>query len=155
MQVRRLLAVTICMLWAASSYAQNPINWTSKQLMEPATLAHALQTKKDVPVIISVGPDAIIPGSIAVGMVYKPENMTKFKHVLSKMDRNAKIVVYCGCCPFEHCPDVRPAVNALKEMNGEYIGNRPIKLRKSTWAEKSITEVRKKDKEMNRRMGIA
>jgi hypothetical protein len=25
-------------------------------------------------------------------------------------------VVYCGCCPYEHCPNVRPAVAVLKEM---------------------------------------
>lgn len=29
---------------------------------------------------------------------------------------------------------------ALKEMNGKYVGNRPIKLRKSTWKERIDTE---------------
>ena len=27
------------------------------------------------------------------------------------------VVVYCGCCPFEHCPNIRPAMAVLKEMN--------------------------------------
>ncbi|KAL1561315.1 RNA-binding protein 42-like [Salvia divinorum] len=31
-------------------------------------------------------------------------------------------------------------VGALKEMNGKYVGNRPIKLRKSTWTERTDTE---------------
>ena len=26
------------------------------------------------------------------------------------------IVIYCGCCPFEHCPNIRPAFNLLNEM---------------------------------------
>jgi len=25
-------------------------------------------------------------------------------------------VIYCGCCPFEHCPNVRPAFQLLNEM---------------------------------------
>ncbi|KAL0432165.1 UNVERIFIED_CONTAM: RNA-binding protein 42 [Sesamum latifolium] len=31
-------------------------------------------------------------------------------------------------------------VGALKEMNGKYVGNRPIKLRKSTWTERTDAE---------------
>jgi thiosulfate/3-mercaptopyruvate sulfurtransferase len=26
------------------------------------------------------------------------------------------IVFYCGCCPFNHCPNVRPAFKVLKQM---------------------------------------
>jgi hypothetical protein len=33
---------------------------------------------------------------------------------------------------------------ALKEMNGKYVGNRPIKLRKSSWAQRELDVVRKK-----------
>lgn len=36
---------------------------------------------------------------------------------------------------------------AMKEMNGRYVGSRPIKLRKSCWKNRSIDVVRKKDKE--------
>lgn len=35
---------------------------------------------------------------------------------------------------------------ALREMNGKYIGNRPCKLTKSTWKNRTLSEVRKKDK---------
>lgn len=36
---------------------------------------------------------------------------------------------------------------AMKEMNGRYVGSRPIKLRKSSWKNRSIDVVRKKEKE--------
>ncbi|XP_058447192.1 RNA-binding protein 42 [Malaya genurostris] len=36
---------------------------------------------------------------------------------------------------------------AMKEMDGRYVGSRPIKLRKSTWRNRSLEMVRKKDKE--------
>ena len=35
---------------------------------------------------------------------------------------------------------------ALREMTGKYIGNRPCKLSRSTWNERTLSEVRKKDK---------
>ncbi|VEN52779.1 unnamed protein product [Callosobruchus maculatus] len=36
---------------------------------------------------------------------------------------------------------------AMKEMNGRYVGSRPIKLRKSTWRNRCIDIVKKKEKE--------
>lgn len=34
--------------------------------------------------------------------------------------------------------DSKDFLNAMREMNGKYIGNRPCKLRKSTWEERSV-----------------
>lgn len=95
------------------SHAQNPVNWTEKQLVEPADLANAISTKKDIPVIISVGPGATIPNSVDVGMINNSEGLQKLKTELKTMDRDKKIVIYCGCCPYEHCPNVRPAIDAV------------------------------------------
>jgi RNA recognition motif. (a.k.a. RRM, RBD, or RNP domain) len=36
-------------------------------------------------------------------------------------------------------------VAALREMNGKYVGSRPVKLKKSTWQNRSLTSDRKKD----------
>ncbi|XP_065836096.1 RNA-binding protein 42-like [Oscarella lobularis] len=38
-------------------------------------------------------------------------------------------------------------LKALKEMNGKYIGNRPVKLTKSVWKDRNIDVVKKKTKE--------
>jgi thiosulfate/3-mercaptopyruvate sulfurtransferase len=99
-----------------SSPAQNPENWTSKQLTEPAELAATLKTNKDLPVMFSVGPGAVIPNSIDVGMVKDEKNLAKFQEEISKLPKSTNILIYCGCCPFEHCPDVRPAIALLKSM---------------------------------------
>ncbi|CAM9210591.1 unnamed protein product, partial [Phaeothamnion confervicola] len=37
-------------------------------------------------------------------------------------------------------------MRALREMNGKYLGNRPMKISKSTWKDREIQEVRKKEK---------
>ncbi|XP_053612246.1 RNA-binding protein 42 [Plodia interpunctella] len=38
-------------------------------------------------------------------------------------------------------------IKAMKEMDGRYVGSRPIKLRKSSWKNRSLDVVRKKEKE--------
>lgn len=43
--------------------------------------------------------------------------------------------------------DPQDFIRAMKEMDGRYVGSRPIKLRKSTWKNRSIEVVRKKEKE--------
>lgn len=106
------LIITAC----NNSSAQNPENWTSKQLMEPSELATTLKENKDVPIIFSVGPEAMIPNSVNIGMVKDKDNLAKFKEQISKLPKSANILIYCGCCPFEHCPDVRPAIALLQSM---------------------------------------
>jgi len=100
----------------AGSHAQVPVNWTNDQLMQPAELAKVIKENKNVPVIFSVGPAASIPDSKGIGMVREEKNLEKFKEELKKLAKDTKVVVYCGCCPYEHCPNVRPAIQALKEM---------------------------------------
>ena len=99
-----------------NSLAQNPVNWTSKELTKPSDLAATLKANKDVPVIFSVGPGAIIPRSIDIGMAKDEKNLAKFKEQISRLSKSANILIYCGCCPFEHCPNVRPAIALLQSM---------------------------------------
>lgn len=99
-----------------NSSAQNPENWTSKDLTAPSDLAATLKSNKNVPIMFSIGPGAIIPNSIDIGMVKDEKNMDKFREQISKLPKTANILIYCGCCPYEHCPDVRPAIALLKNM---------------------------------------
>jgi thiosulfate/3-mercaptopyruvate sulfurtransferase len=98
-----------------AEYSPDP--WTEKQLLAPADLASVINNPKaKKPVIFSVGPGALIRGSLDIGPVHEKENLDKFKQALSRLPVEADIVVYCGCCPFEHCPNIRPAFNLLNEM---------------------------------------
>ena len=106
----------IALLTAQNAWSQQPENWTSSQLIEPSELAQTLKSGKDVPVIISVGPGSPIPNSIETGMAKEKENLDTLKNKLSVIPKDSKIVIYCGCCPFEHCPNVRPAIALLKDM---------------------------------------
>ncbi|MDQ6761995.1 MAG: rhodanese-like domain-containing protein [Bacteroidota bacterium] len=99
-----------------NSSAQNPENWTKDQLIEPAALAKSIYTKQNDATIFSVGPGAVIPNSVDIGMVKEEANMNKFKEAVDKLPKDAHIVIYCGCCPFEKCPNVRPAIAYLKDQ---------------------------------------
>lgn len=50
--------------------------------------------------------------------------------------------------------DPQDFIKAMKEMNGRYVGSRPIKLRKSTWKHRNIDTVRKKEKEKTTLVGL-
>ncbi len=102
---------------AGSGQKNNPEPWTENQLLAPADLAKTLSdpTVKH-PVVICVGPGAVIKGSLDMGPAHEKSNYEKLKQQLDKFSRNADIVIYCGCCPFEHCPNIRPAFSLMNEM---------------------------------------
>src|ERR1044072_6839024 len=95
----RLYLLIVVLFCVSNLKAQNPVNWTEKQLIEPSALAENISTQKDVPIIISIGPGAIVPNSIAIGMVNNPEGMSKLKEQLKGIPKDKKLVIYCGCCP--------------------------------------------------------
>ena len=107
----------LIILFSQGAMAQNKVNWTGDDLLEPSDLSATLKSNKDIPVIFSIGPGAIIPHSKDIGMVKEAENMQKFKDQLTTLAKDTQIVIYCGCCPFERCPNVRPAIQLLKDMN--------------------------------------
>jgi|SRR5690348_10918164 len=119
-----------------------PENWTSEQLMQPADLAQALNDNKNIPLIYCVGPGVVIPHSIDIGMTDKPENIQKLKDSLNKVSRDVNIVIYCGCCPFARCPNVRPAIALLKEMKftNYHLLNLPHNIR-TDWISKGYPQI--------------
>lgn len=128
------------MLQAQSQQAEN---WTKKELMEPSVLAASIKEGKKLPTIFSVGPGASIPHSIAIGMTNDKANVARLKKQLASLPKTSSVVVYCGCCPFEHCPNVRPAIAALKEagFTNYKLLNIPSNLKKD-WIDKGYPTVK-------------
>ena len=146
--MKNLTAIKYCILLfvivsCKNSSAQNPVNWTSKDLTEPSALAKTLKAGKDVPVIFSVGPGSIIPNSIDIGMTKDETNLARLKEQISKLPKSANILIYCGCCPFEHCPNVRPAIALLQSMQftNYHLLNLPHNI-KSDWIAKGYPTVK-------------
>ena len=135
--------IALFLLGCQAGNAQTPENWTANQLMEPSVLAATINSNKDLPVIYNVGPGAIIPHSIDLGMADEKENLERFKQAVSKLPKETNIVIYCGCCPFDRCPNVRPAIDVLKQMKftNYHLLNLPQNI-KADWISKGYPTIK-------------
>jgi thiosulfate/3-mercaptopyruvate sulfurtransferase len=93
---------------------------TASQI-QPSELAQAMKaTGAQKPVVLYVGPKAFyaqahIPGAEFIGPVGKPEGMDKLRARAASLPKDGAVVIYCGCCPWDHCPNIRPAFAELKK----------------------------------------
>lgn len=108
----------VIMAFSKIGFSQtNTEPWKADQLLSPAILDSVINSSsKEKPLIICVGPSALIKGSVDAGAAKEKENLDKLKQLLSKERKDREIVIYCGCCPFDHCPNIRPAFQMLTEM---------------------------------------
>jgi rhodanese-related sulfurtransferase len=89
--------------------------------IEPNELAGQLSAKRTHPTIIQVGPNMLyrskhIPGAVYAGPASKPEGVELLKKAVSGLPLDAEIILYCGCCPWDKCPNVSPAMAQLRDM---------------------------------------
>jgi thiosulfate/3-mercaptopyruvate sulfurtransferase len=94
--------------------------------IDPKDLAAELQTNTSKPALIHVGFAVMyrgkhIPESIYAGPARSPEGIAALKKAVANMPKDREIVVYCGCCPYEMCPNIRPALAALREMGFTHV----------------------------------
>jgi thiosulfate/3-mercaptopyruvate sulfurtransferase len=96
--------------------------WTESQLIEPAALVAKLRAPlHDRPVILQVGfrvlyDGAHIPGAIYAGPASTREGLEVLRKTAAPIPRDRQVVIYCGCCPMDRCPNVRPGYQALEKM---------------------------------------
>ncbi len=101
--------------------------WNPQTLANPAQLATQLRdSAPDKPLVLFVGFPVLyraahIPDAILAGPASTPDGLAKLKNAASALPRNRKLIVYCGCCPFVKCPNVKPAYRALREMGFSHI----------------------------------
>jgi len=103
---------------ATSSATEIP----ATQLIQPEEMAALLRsTGQSRPLVLQVGfrvlyVQAHIPGSEYVAAGSSPNGVQQLRTRVEKLPRNKAIVLYCGCCPWGHCPNVRPAYEELHGM---------------------------------------
>ncbi len=103
----------------AEAQAASELAPGSAQLISPEDLVSMLQAPKGgKPLILNVGPhllymQAHIPGSEYIGAGSDSQGIESLRRRVKPLAHNTFIVLYCGCCPWSHCPNVRPAYNEL------------------------------------------
>ena len=98
---------------------EDPLPPGSNQLIQAEELAHALKEARK-PVVLYVGPKSIyaqahIPGAENIGPVARSEGIEKLRARAASLAKDSPVVIYCGCCPWDHCPNIRPAYVELKK----------------------------------------
>ena len=107
--------------WAAPQPASAFTNPTV-QLIQPAELNRLLHTHgAEKPLILQVGSrmmfaQAHIPGAEFAGPGSQAEGIAQLRSRVASLPPATFIVIYCGCCPWNRCPNVGPAYNLLHEM---------------------------------------
>jgi thiosulfate/3-mercaptopyruvate sulfurtransferase len=92
------------------------------QLVQPEDLVNTLKSaKSSKPLIIQVGfrvlyLQAHVPGSEYTGPASSAEGIRQFRKRVEALPRTQSIVLYCGCCPWDKCPNVNPAYKELRAM---------------------------------------
>lgn len=128
-------------LFTTHTFAQNKDNpWNANQLMKPLTLASQIKAKKtDNTLILSIGFDNPIKNSIQLGPAEKQEGLDKLTAYLKDIPKDQKIVIYCGCCPMEKCPNIRPAFSLLQKLGYKNVKLLALKTSvKADWMDKGF-----------------
>jgi thiosulfate/3-mercaptopyruvate sulfurtransferase len=115
-----LLVVPTRVANAGQSETSDP--WTAAQTVRPSELARELTDKVVTPpTILYVGFRSLfagghVPGASYHGTASAEEGLAELKKWADGVPRSTNLVIYCGCCPLEKCPNIRPAFTALNSM---------------------------------------
>ncbi|MGA9509223.1 MAG: rhodanese-like domain-containing protein [Candidatus Sulfotelmatobacter sp.] len=95
----------------------------ASRLINPEDLVKILRAPENKkPLMIQVGSHVLysqahIPGSEYVGPASSESGMQSLRKRVESLPRDKFIVLYCGCCPWAHCPNVKPADDTLNAMS--------------------------------------
>jgi len=104
--------------------------WSASQTIEAPDLVKELGLLKGQPgksksaakpIVVCVGfrplyMGAHVPGAVFHGAAQSEQGLADLKRWAQGLPRNTNLVIYCGCCPLDHCPNLRPAFTALRDL---------------------------------------
>jgi hypothetical protein len=95
-------------------------SWPNAERTTPEDLARVLRAAgAEKPAIFYVGfgvlfKQAHIPGSRYPGPGSSQAGLDALRNAVSALPKTEPIVLYCGCCPWERCPNIKPAWEMLQ-----------------------------------------
>lgn len=107
---------------SAASPAVTAPEWKDARQISPAELAKKLSgPAARRPVVLQIGFEVLyegahIPGAIFAGPASTVEGAARLRAEAARIPRDKEVVIYCGCCPWEKCPNVHPAYDELRKM---------------------------------------
>jgi thiosulfate/3-mercaptopyruvate sulfurtransferase len=119
---RKLAMILAVMSFSVSNGVGQATSILEARQISIEELVKSLQAaEKDRPLIIQVGSHVLysqahIPGSEYIGPASNDAGIQKLRKRVESLPRTKLIVLYCGCCPWNHCPNVQPAYEAMEAM---------------------------------------
>lgn len=102
--------------------------WSEADVLSASGFAREISAAKrsDSPTIIYVGFRTLfegghVPGAVFHGTASTEKGLAELRESLSNVPHSANLVIYCGCCPFDRCPNMRPAYKLLHGMGFTHI----------------------------------
>jgi thiosulfate/3-mercaptopyruvate sulfurtransferase len=94
-------------------------------LIRPKDLVTRLNTSPK-PLVLNVGPrifyaQAHVPGAEYVGAAGTTEGLGALRKHFEAADKSQTVVIYCGCCPWGRCPNIRPAFKELQNLGFTHV----------------------------------
>ncbi len=132
--IQAVCAVAALCLFGGNMYAQQttpaaqaapPI--PEAQLLQPAELASMLSASSgEKPLILQVGSrvlyaEAHIPGSEYAGAGGQEAGLQTLRDRVKDLKHDQFIVIYCGCCPWIRCPNIRAAYQQLVSLGFTHV----------------------------------
>lgn len=120
-----LLALALLSLTSPAIHSQEKKTadpWASSEAMQPAQLSKMLTDKYvSLPTVVFVGFRSLyagghVPDASFHGTASTEQGLAELKTWAASLSRSTELVIYCGCCPMEKCPNIRPAYTALSSM---------------------------------------
>ena len=110
-----LLLVIALAIVVAPARSQTDTSNPGVPQITPEELLKILQAAAgNKPAIFQVGfhvlyAQAHIPGSVYAGPASTESGLQNLQKQIESLPRDRFIILYCGCCPWIHCPNVKPA----------------------------------------------
>jgi rhodanese-related sulfurtransferase len=126
-----LVLVASCLLGAscllpalksAQAHSKPAASIPSADLVQAEDLAAELRSDAaPKPLVLQVGfrtlyVQAHIPGAEYVGAAGDDQGLRALRDRSAKLPKDTAIVLYCGCCPWSHCPNIAAAFAALRGL---------------------------------------
>jgi hypothetical protein len=116
----KFLIVTLLSIFSFSAFAQEAkatetvYPWKKEQILPTKNLVDKIKANNslDIPIILNIGPMQNIKTAQLVGPINYEFGMMRFKDKLSGLDKSSDLVLYCGCCSYKTCPNIKPAFEA-------------------------------------------
>lgn len=96
-------------------------------LIQPAELAARLQAPSaPAPLVLQVGfkllfAQSHIAGAEFAGPAGQGDGLEALGQRVAQLPKDSEIVLYCGCCPWAHCPNIAAAYRRLRALGFHHL----------------------------------